>query len=140
MTDEKKPFFHNAQIDDEVFCVRYGAGHIIEIKSDSIYPIRVKYKNDTYVSDSYTLDGFYTEHLIIQSLFWTKPVIEPQTRPRRMETKIIEFWTNIYYSNEDEKAAFYNFPSEEEAHLSKGMMPNEYVKTIKTTTTIEVEE
>ena len=47
---EQRPF----KVGDDVFCLRYGHGKVVDLNLNSEYPVEVKFPEE---SDSYTTDG-----------------------------------------------------------------------------------
>jgi len=85
--------FRNARVGDKVWCFRYGSGEIISVGRESIFPILVRFKNHNECS--YTFDGRITKETN-PSLFWQEIKYEIPRPPKRMVTKTVECWANIY--------------------------------------------
>lgn len=71
--------FEDAKIGDKAWCMRTGWGEIREVGSTDRYSIAVYFPNAEY--KWYTVDGFYDDDDVTQSLFWDEVVIEAPKKP-----------------------------------------------------------
>jgi hypothetical protein len=86
--------FENARAGDAVWSLEFGWGEIAAIVKGSGYPVCVRFDDDDRL-EKYLFDGKIYRHRN-QTLFWDEiPIIAPP-RPKRLVTKTVEGWGNVY--------------------------------------------
>jgi hypothetical protein len=122
--------FSNAKVGDKVWDFTYGWGKIYNIDLNSDYPIKVERLNE--MDESYTFDGKLGDEEA-PTLFWDEIKYEIPTKPKRMVTKTIECWVNVYSNG-------VGCLTESEEAADKAKRGNYRVACVKLTGTYEVEE
>jgi hypothetical protein len=123
--------FENAKVGDKVYSFTSGEGEICQVDFASSYSIMVK---SPAGHESFTTKGAYRMNGE-QTLFWSKPVFETPTRPKRVAKKDVVRWANVYPYNNNVGA--HNYPTKEEADSKAS---NERIACVRLTGTYEVEE
>lgn len=99
---EPAPYFVDGQVGDSVYEMGYGDGKINRIDSNPISPIKVIFKKDFLAEGkpleySFNFNGEFYDRK--QTLFYSKPIFELPSPPKRKVKKVIEGWVNLYESN-----------------------------------------
>jgi hypothetical protein len=126
--------FRNAKLGDRVWCFRLGWGEVIKIIHNDTYPLQVRSENGKLAT--YTDDGriFIDESA---TLFWDEIKYEIPTKPKRMVTKTIEVWVNVYTKPATYNRSLNYFIHEDHANE---FADDNRTACVKLTGTYEVEE
>ena len=84
------------KVGDILFSLRYGEVEIVKVVEGDRY--HVFFYNNGYLK-SRSLDGRDYADNAYPDLFWSKPEIIAPPKPKRMVTKTIEGWANVYNDN-----------------------------------------
>jgi hypothetical protein len=123
--------FSNAKVGDKVWDFINGWGTISAIYTDVPYPIMVLFLGRE--RDAYTSRGQMNMRGGLVTLFWDEIKYEIPTKPKRMVTKTIECWVNVYSNG-------VGCLTESEEAADKAKRGNYRVACVKLTGTYEVEE
>ncbi len=69
------------QVGQEVWCIIFGKGEVIEIDGDLPYPLRVSFEHGENTEESYTMEGKGYIEAKNRTLFFSEPKIEAEKFP-----------------------------------------------------------
>lgn len=123
--------FSEAQVGDDCWTIQLGDCEITDTRAGNTYPIGMH--NSSGQRCTYTLRGYAHESNAHQSAFWAKPEFVMPPAPKRMMTKSITYWINLYPIGQP-----CIHPSRESADEAKSHIDR--IACVELTGTYEVEE
>jgi len=85
--------FKDAEVGDEVYSMLYGKGKILNTSHLFSYPLLIEFFHGR---KSYNLKGYNDNNHHQPTLFWSKPEIKAPEKAKRLVTKTITKYINIY--------------------------------------------
>lgn len=84
------------KVGDTLYTLFYGYAKVVEINTSPNRVYQIKLKSGCCTNIWITKDGKMTNNHVEQSVFWSKPDIVAPPRPKRLTTKTLECFANIY--------------------------------------------
>jgi hypothetical protein len=110
--------FETAEVGDKVYSTVLGWGVIESIKLHDHYPVHVSFYNTNGEVEIFTYEGYFYDHIHIQSLFWDEVVIKAPKKPAGVKVINGIEVPDISFKPEHGEQYYIPLPTSTCAHLS----------------------